>query len=100
VPFPVAAGQYEKLRAVRDGVAWLDLPRAGELGEAAIGSDEEQPIRLVRYDVARRTEDGFWRIVRILGHFHVSARIESACGLDLDAASTLHTGCHEHPANN
>jgi ABC-type polysaccharide/polyol phosphate transport system ATPase subunit len=22
------------------------------------------------------------------------------CGLDLDAALTLHTGCHEHPANN
>ncbi len=55
VPFPVAAGQYEKLRAVRGGVVWLDRPRAGELGEAAIGSDEEQPIRLVRYDLARRT---------------------------------------------
>ena len=55
VPFPVAAGQYEKLRAVRDGMVWLDLPHAGELGEAAIGADEEQPIRLVRYDLARRT---------------------------------------------
>ncbi len=55
VPFPVAAGQYEMLRAVRDGVVWLDLLRAGELGEAAIGSDAQQPTRLIRYDLARRT---------------------------------------------
>jgi tricorn protease len=55
VPFPVAAGNYDKLRAVRDGVVWLDRPRAGELGEAMIGADEEQPTRLIRYDLARRT---------------------------------------------
>jgi tricorn protease len=55
VPFPVAAGRYDKLRAVRDGVAWLDMPRAGELGEAAIGAAEERPeSRLVRYDLAQR----------------------------------------------
>ncbi|WP_055589579.1 S41 family peptidase [Peterkaempfera griseoplana] len=53
VPFPVAAGRFEKLRAARDGVVWLDLPRPGELGEAAIGADEERPVRLVRYDLAR-----------------------------------------------
>ena len=32
VPFPVAAGRYDKLRAAKDGVVWLELPRAGELG--------------------------------------------------------------------
>jgi tricorn protease len=54
VPFPVAAGRYDKLRAVADGVVWLELPRTGELGEAMIGADEQQPTRLVRYDPARR----------------------------------------------
>ena len=55
VPFPVAAGRYDKLRTVRDGVAWLELPRAGELGETVIGAAGEQPeSRLVRYDLAQR----------------------------------------------
>ena len=54
VPFPVQAGRYDKLRAVRDGVVWLDLPRAGELGETMIGEAEEHPTRLVRYDLAQR----------------------------------------------
>jgi tricorn protease len=54
VPFPVAAGRYDKLRAVADGVVWLELPRTGELGETMIGADEQQPTRLVRYDLARR----------------------------------------------
>ena len=56
VPFPVAAGSYDELRAVRDGVVWLERPRAGELGEAMIGADgDQQPeTRLVRYDLARR----------------------------------------------
>ena len=55
VPFPVAAGRYDKLRAVRDGVVWLELPRAGELGETVIGAAEEQSeSRLVRYDLAER----------------------------------------------
>src|SRR5262249_31019161 len=36
-------------------VAWLDIPRAGELGETVIGAAEEQPeTRLVRYDLAQR----------------------------------------------
>jgi tricorn protease len=52
--FPVAAGRYDKLRAVRGGVVWLDLPRAGELGEAMIGAAEEHTTRLVRYDLAQR----------------------------------------------
>jgi tricorn protease len=54
VPFPVAAGRYDKLRAARDGVVWLELPRAGELGETMIGAAGEQPeSRLVRYDLAQ-----------------------------------------------
>jgi tricorn protease len=54
VPFPVQAGRYDKLRAVRDGVVWLDLPPAGELGEAMIGAGDEHPTRLIRYDLANR----------------------------------------------
>ncbi len=54
VPFPVAAGRYDKLRAAKDGVVWLDMPLAGELGETVIGAAEEQPeSRLVRYDLAQ-----------------------------------------------
>ncbi len=54
VPFPVAAGRYDKLRAVREGVVWLELPLTGKLGETVIGADEEQPTRLIRYDLAQR----------------------------------------------
>lgn len=55
VPFPVAAGPYGQLRAVKDGVVWLELPRAGELGETLAGAAGEQPAsRLVRYDLAER----------------------------------------------
>jgi tricorn protease len=55
VPFPVEAGRYDKLRAARDGVAWLELPRAGELGETIIGAADEHPkARLVRYDLTKR----------------------------------------------
>jgi tricorn protease len=54
VPFPVAAGRYDKLRAVTSGVVWLELPRAGELGETVIGAAEKYrpESRLVRYDLA------------------------------------------------
>jgi len=55
VPFPVEAGRYGKLRAAKDGVVWLELPRAGELGEAVIGAADEHPkSRLIRYDLAKR----------------------------------------------
>jgi tricorn protease len=54
VPFPVAAGSYEKLRAVSGGVVWLDRPRTGELGESAIGAEEHPQTRLIRYDLAQR----------------------------------------------
>ncbi|BCB89747.1 hypothetical protein Psuf_070600 [Phytohabitans suffuscus] len=54
VPFPVAAGRYDRLRAVTGGVVWLDLPRAGQLGEAMIGAADGHPTtRLVRYDLDR-----------------------------------------------
>jgi tricorn protease len=54
VPFPVAAGRYDKLRAAHDGVVWLELPCAGDLGEAMVGADEHPETRLVRYDLAQR----------------------------------------------
>jgi tricorn protease len=55
VPFPVEAGRYAKLGAAKDGVVWLELPRAGELGEAVIGAADEHPkSRLIRYDLAKR----------------------------------------------
>jgi tricorn protease len=53
VPFPVEAGRYDKLRAAGDGVVWLELPRAGALGETVIGAAEEHPTRLIRYDLAQ-----------------------------------------------
>ena len=55
VPFPVQAGRYDKLRAVRGGVVWLDRPGAGELGETMIGAGEQPTSRLVRYDLSQRT---------------------------------------------
>jgi tricorn protease len=54
VPFPVQAGRYDKLRAAKGGVVWLDLPCTGELGEAAIGADDHPKSRLIHYDVAQR----------------------------------------------
>ena len=73
VPFPVAAGRYDKLRAARDGVVWLELPRAGELGETVIGAAEEQPVsRLFRYDLAQcrrsvEVEAAVWLALQALG---------------------------------
>lgn len=34
-------------------MVWLELPRAGELGETVIGAAEEHPTRLIRYDLAQ-----------------------------------------------
>ena len=71
VPFPVAAGRYDKLRAVSDGVVWLEILLASELGETVIGAAEEQPkSRLLRYDLAQRR-----RSVEVegLGDYAVSA---------------------------
>ena len=54
VPFPVPAGRCGKLRAVKGGIVWLELPLVGELGEADIGATEDKPTLLVRYDLAER----------------------------------------------
>ncbi|NUP47387.1 MAG: peptidase S41 [Catenulispora sp.] len=56
VAFPVAAGRYEKLCAVTGGVTWLDRPRTGMVGEAAIGADPgDLTTRLIRFDLATGT---------------------------------------------
>ena len=52
-PFPVHAGEYRDLRAVDGGVAWLDAPTVGELGETYAGVDQPKPD-LVRYDLDKR----------------------------------------------
>lgn len=55
VPFPVEAGRYYSLRAVKGGVVWMDFPRTGELHEAVIGAPDEHPRPcLVRYDLEKR----------------------------------------------
>ncbi len=101
VPFPVAAGSCEMLRAVRDGVVWLDQPRYGMLGEASIGADDEHPTRLLRYDLAqlKRTVeiealnefavsvDGAWLAYRTGESLEIRPACEpeaKAVGVDLD----------------
>ncbi len=55
VPFPVEAGGYRTLRAVKGGVVWMDPPHTGELHEALIGASDEHPKpSLVRYDLEKR----------------------------------------------
>jgi tricorn protease len=71
VPFPVEAGRYRSLRAVKGGVVWMDYPGAGELHEAAIGASDEHPKpSLVRYDLEKRKRS---TIVEELDDFAVSA---------------------------
>ena len=54
VPFPVEAGKYQSLRAVDGGVAWLDVPLTGTVGDTlATGADRPKPA-LVRYDLGKR----------------------------------------------
>ena len=71
-PFPVPAGYYLKLRAVENGVVWLDLPHNGELGEAyALPDGGEKPKPdLVRYDLRKRKLSA---LVASLDSFAVSA---------------------------
>jgi tricorn protease len=89
VPFPVQAGRYDKLRAATGGVVWLELPRAGELGETMIGAaEEQQKPRLVRYDPAqcRRSVE-----VEALDDYAVSgdgARLVYRIGESLDIKPT------------
>ncbi|WP_344661447.1 S41 family peptidase [Catenulispora subtropica] len=55
VPFPVAAGTYSDLAAVKGGVTWLTRPVNGALGDTLAGSgqDEARPS-LVRFDFTKR----------------------------------------------
>ncbi len=55
VPFPVEAGGYRSMTAVKGGVVWIDPPRTGELHEAVLGASDEHPrAGLVRYDLEKR----------------------------------------------
>ncbi|HWG27609.1 S41 family peptidase [Actinospica sp.] len=71
-PFPVPAGLYTKLRPVKDGVVWLDVPHSGELGETyALPDDGEKPKPdLMRYDLRKRKLS---TVVCSLDSFTVSA---------------------------
>lgn len=56
VAFPVAAGQYEDLRAAGDAVLWLRRTPSGVLGvERAALSDPAPRPTLERFDFAKRT---------------------------------------------
>ncbi|NUP48861.1 MAG: peptidase S41 [Catenulispora sp.] len=55
VPFPVAAGSYSDLAAVKGGLTWLVKPVTGALGDTLAGSGQDQPRpSLVRFDLAKR----------------------------------------------
>ena len=54
-PFPVAAGQYRSLRAIENGVAWLDVPQVGVLRETLAEGDEPKPA-LIGYDLDKRKQ--------------------------------------------
>jgi tricorn protease len=55
VPFPVEAGDYRRLRAVKDGVAWMAHREQGVLGETWRGSADQPPKpQVIRYDLAKR----------------------------------------------
>lgn len=55
VPFPVRAGEFSSLSAVKGGVVWIETPIHGRLGESlADASDEPDRARLRRYDFAKR----------------------------------------------
>ena len=69
VPFPVPAGTYRTLRTAGSAVLWLDSPRTGELGEAAIGGEEHPKPSLVRFDLAKRKQS---TLVEALDDYAVS----------------------------
>jgi tricorn protease len=53
VPFPVEAATYDSLVAIEGGVAWVDCPSPGLLGEAARHAPATAPVpRLVGYRLA------------------------------------------------
>jgi tricorn protease len=93
VPVPVPEGRYSGLRAVADGLAWLNEPLSGVLGEA--GASPDAPSRrasLERFDLARRetTElraelddftvsgDGKWAVIRDHGDVRVVPAVRKA----------------------
>jgi tricorn protease len=93
VPVPVPEARYSGLRAVADGLAWLNEPLSGVLGEA--GASPDAPARrasLERFDLARRecTElraelddftvsgDGKWAVIRDHGHVQVVPAVRKA----------------------
>ena len=51
VPFPIRAGRYADLRAVKGGFVWTEAPVAGELGESRQPEDDIRPS-LQRWDLA------------------------------------------------
>ena len=55
VPYPIEAGDYTRLSAVKGGVVWLNRPTRGELGETWKGAAEQPPKAvLTRYDLGKR----------------------------------------------
>jgi tricorn protease len=55
VAFPVEAGRYAQLSAVKDGVVWLNRPTRTVLGETWKGTADQPPTAtLVRYDLVKR----------------------------------------------
>jgi tricorn protease len=52
---PVPQARYSRLRAVKDGLAWLHAPVTGELGIGGARPDDDKPRpALERFDFARR----------------------------------------------
>ena len=70
VPFPVEAGRYRALRAVDGGVAWLDVPLTGTLGETLAADGDQPRPALVRYDLGKRKRS---TLVDVVDSFTVSA---------------------------
>jgi len=55
VPYPVEAGDYTALSAVKDGIVWMSRPPRGELGENWKGAAAKPPkATLTRYDLGKR----------------------------------------------
>ena len=70
VPFPVRAAQYRSLRAIEGGVAWLDVPQSGALGETLATGEDRPKAELIGYDLAKRKRS---TLVGALDSFAVSA---------------------------
>nr|AXL06700.1 hypothetical protein [uncultured bacterium] len=72
VPFPVEAGDYDALVAIEGGVAWLDRPAGGVLGEATRHAPGPAPVpRLVGYRLADASRPTL--LAKALGAYTVAA---------------------------